>query len=329
MLTPRQNLLETIHGGNPDRFVNQFEALAMMRQTPLAMAFPKPVLGGEPVKDAWGVTKSWPVGTPGAFPVHDAEHVVIKDIEHWRDYVQAPNLDFPEEVWLACAAEAEKIDRNETFATFFYAPGLFEQCHCLMEIQNCLISFYEYPDEMHELIDYITDWEIAYAEKICKYLKPDALFHHDDWGSQISTFISPEMFEEYFVPAYKRLYGYYKAHGVELVVHHSDSYAATLVPHMIDIGIDIWQGTMTSNNIPELIRKYGGKISFMGGVDSAKVDFEGWTPEVVAQEAERACRECGKKYFIPCGSQGGPGSTFPGVYDELSKQIDVMSQKMF
>ena len=27
MLTKRQNLLETIKGGNPDRFVNQYEAL--------------------------------------------------------------------------------------------------------------------------------------------------------------------------------------------------------------------------------------------------------------------------------------------------------------
>ena len=32
------------------------------------------------------------------------------------------------------------------------------------------------------------------AEEICKYLKPDGLFHHDDWGSQTSTFMSPEMF---------------------------------------------------------------------------------------------------------------------------------------
>ena len=27
MLTIRQNLLETIHGGHPDRFVNQYEFL--------------------------------------------------------------------------------------------------------------------------------------------------------------------------------------------------------------------------------------------------------------------------------------------------------------
>ncbi len=137
------------------------------------------------------------------------------------------------------------------------------------------------------------------------------------------------MFEEFFLPAYKKVYGYYKEHGVELIIHHSDSYAATLVPYMIEMGIDIWQGVMNSNNIPELIKKYGGQITFMGGVDSAAVDYEGWTKEVVHKEVERACRECGKHYFIPNASQGLPMSTFPGVYEALSEEIDNMSKVMF
>ena len=182
---------------------------------------------------------------------------------------------------------------------------------------------------MKDLIKYLTDWEISEAEEICKYLKPDGLFHHDDWGSQTSTFISPEMFEEFLYPAYKAIYSCYKENGVELIVHHSDSYAATLVPMMIDMGIDIWQGVMTTNNIPELIKKYGGKISFMGGIDSAKIDFEGWTPEVVEKEVKRACDECGKLYFIPGASQGLAMSTYPGVYEATSEAIDKYSKVVF
>ena len=208
-------------------------------------------------------------------------------------------------------------------------PGIFEQCHYLTEIQNCLMAFYEYPDEMQEIIDEITNFEMELAEEICKYIKPDALFHHDDWGSQISTFLSPAMFREFIKPAYEKVYGYYKAHGVELIVHHSDSYGATLVPDMIDMGIDIWQGVMTSNNIPELIKQYGGKISFMGGVDSATIDYEGWTVDDVAREVDRACRECGKHYFIPGASQGLAVSTYPGVYEETDRQIELASARYF
>ena len=206
---------------------------------------------------------------------------------------------------------------------------MFEQCHYLLEIQNCLMAFYEAPDEMHELIDMITQFELDYAAELCKYMKPEGLFHHDDWGSQISTFLSPEMFREFIKPAYMKIYHYYKDHGVKLIVHHSDSYAATLVPDMIDMGIDVWQGVMRTNDIPTLIKQYGGQITFMGGIDSATVDYEGWTQEEVAKQVRNACESCGTHYFIPCTSQGLPISTYPGVYEAVAKEVDNMSREMF
>ncbi len=329
MLTKRENLMETIHGGHPDRFVNQYEAFALQMVTPYTLTNPAPKLGEENVINAWGVKRSYPVGTPGPFPVHNEESIVCKDITRWKEYVHAPNVVFSDEDWAPFVKNAEAVDRKDQFVTGYVAPGIFEQCHYLMEIQNCLIAFYEEPECMHELIDYITEWELAYAREMCAHMKPDALFHHDDWGSQASTFLSPEMFEEFFLDSYKKVYGYYKSHGVEIIVHHSDSYAATLVPYMIDMGVDIWQGVMRSNNIADLIKQYGGQLSFMGGIDSATVDFEGWTQEVVKEKVEEACREFGTLYYIPCTSQGGPMSTYPGVYEAVCQEIDNMSKVMF
>ena len=328
MLTIRQNLLETIHGGHPDRFVNQYEFLKMV-MNPLGAHNPNPKPGEMNVVNGWGITRSWPAGLPGAFPVHTPEKVVIKDITHWRDYVHAPSLKFAEAEWEPFIAQAEAVDRSQYYVSSFVAPGLFEQCHHLGEIQQTLINLYEEPEHMKDLIKYLVDFELELAEGICSHVKPDALFHHDDWGSQTSTFMSVDMFEEFYLDGYKQIYGYYKDHGVELIVHHSDSYAATLVPDMIEMGIDIWQGVMTTNNIPELIKKYGGKISFMGGIDSAKIDYEGWTKEVVAREVKRACDENGKLYFIPSASQGLAVSTFPGVYEATSEAIAEYSKQVF
>jgi len=86
---------------------------------------------------------------------------------------------------------------------------------------------------------------------------------------------------------------------------------------------------MTSNNIPELIKQYGPQITFMGGIDSATIDYPGWKVEDVEREVDRACRECGKHYFIPGSSQGLAVSTFPGVYEETSRQIALASQRYF
>ncbi|MGI6658208.1 MAG: uroporphyrinogen decarboxylase family protein [Dethiobacteraceae bacterium] len=332
MLTKRQNLLETIKGGKPDRFVNQYEYLAMV-SNPIAARNPRPVQGGPVVVDNWGVARSFPAHVPGPFPIHDDEHKVVKDITKWKDVVKAPSLETKPEDWEPFKEQAAAIDRNEQFVTAMVAPGVFEHLHYLMGMDDALINFLEEPEAMHELIEYITDWEVGLAKTVCEHLKPDALFHHDDWGSQLSSFLSPATFAEFIVPAYKKIYGTWKEHGVEIVVHHSDSYAANLVPYMIEMGIDIWQGCMSTNNIPELIEKYGGQISFMGGIDNGKVDRADWTEEKVAAETERVIREVydkvGNLYFIPNTTVGGPGSTYPGVYDAVSKEIARLNKEIF
>lgn len=328
MLTPKQNLIETIRGGKPDRFVNQYEAIQLLFH-PAMIHGGGASQGQENVVNAWGVTNSWPAGVPGAFPVHTADKIVVKDIEHWQDYVHAPSLDFPQEEWDMFKAQYDAIDGSKAFKAPFVAPGLFEQTHHLCEISNALMYYITNPDEMHDLIAYLTEYELKLAELICSKLHPDAIFHHDDWGSEKSTFMSPAMFEEFFVEPYKQIYGYYHNHGVELVIHHSDSFCETIVPDMIEMGIDIWQGCMESNDLPGLIQKYGGKISFMGGIDNKSVDFTGWTQEDCKKAARRACDRCGNLYFIPCITQGGPGSVYPGTYAALCEEIDRYSEEKF
>lgn len=326
MLTIRQNLKEVMTGGNPDRFVKQYEPFTMIMNTPITRL--KPPIGGEIVNE-WGITVRWPEGQLGAFPVHDQDHKLVKDITKWRDVVKAPDVVKPAESWKPAQETAAAIDRNEKFATVFVAPGIFEHLHYFMGMEDAMMNLYEEPEEMKALIDFLVDWEIKLADEFIKYLKPDALFHHDDWGSQINSFMSPATFEEFLLPAYKKIYGHYKANGVELIVHHSDSYAANLVPFMIEMGMDIWQGVMSTNNTPELIKKYGGKLTFMGDVDSGVIDFPGWTEEIIQREVERACRNCGKHYFIPGASQGLAISSFPGVYEATDAAIDRMTKEMF
>ncbi|NTW71760.1 MAG: uroporphyrinogen decarboxylase [Eubacteriaceae bacterium] len=326
MLTKRQNLVEVMKGGNPDRFVKQYEAFAMMMKSPITRL--KPPIGGE-IKNEWGVTIRWPEGQLGAFPVHDDAHKVLKDVTQWRDFVKAPNLEYPDEAWATFAAEAAAVDRNEQYVTVFVAPGIFEHLHYFMGMEDALMNFYEEPEAMHELINYLVEFEIELAKQFIKHGSPDALFHHDDWGSQINSFVSPATFEEFLLPAYKKIYGFYKENGVELIIHHSDSYGANLVPFMIEMGIDIWQGVMTTNNTPELIKKYGPQITFMGDIDSGVIDFPGWTKENIGKHVERACRNCGKLYFIPGASQGLAISSFPGVYEATDEEIDRMSKEMF
>jgi hypothetical protein len=52
---------------------------------------------------------------------------------------------------------------------------------------------------------------------------------------------------------------------------HSDSYAANLVPSMIKMGIDIWQGCVTTNNVPELVKEIRRADILYGDIDNGVV----------------------------------------------------------
>ena len=329
MLTVRQNLLETIKGGNPDRLVNQYEFMHNIRD-PVMGLVGNPGPGQGTKVNAWGVTYSWEPGWPGQIPVHiPTDLIVIQDMEDWKSYVKRPPVKVDEATWEPFVADAESVDRNDYFVGAMQIPGMFEQAHSQASMEELMCAFYEYPNEVKDLFKWIAEYEMLKADEVIKHVHPDLLFRHDDWGSKISTLMSPEVFEEFILPPTKEICDYWRSNGVELIVHHADCYCATLVPYMIEIGIDIWQGPTQTNDIPNLIEKYGGQISFMGGIESADLDRDDVTDEEIREHTEKIVRECGKKYFIPCLTQGGAFSTFPDVYGRTSAVIDQISADIF
>lgn len=221
------------------------------------------------------------------------------------------------------------VDRKNQFVSTMTAPGIFELCHSFLEIQNCLINFYEYPDEMHDLIKYLCDWEMRVAEDVVAHIHPEMVFHHDDWGSQQSTFLAPSMFEDFFLETYKTIYGYYHDHGVQYVVQHCDSYCATLVDDMIEMGIDVWQGGMSSNDIPSLVEKYKGKIAFMTGFDNAWVDNADWNEETIHEVVFRELDKYSQNSFIPCLTGGGAETSYAPIYDLVGAEVSKYNEQRF
>ena len=328
MLTAKQNMHEVVFNGKPDRYVNQYEAMQLLI-SPAMMLGASAKKGEGQAVNAWGVTYEWPEGTPGGFPVHTPEKIVVKDIEHWADYVKAPSLDVPDQLWEICQGMYAAVDGNKAYKACMIAPGMFEQSHHLCSIDLALEYYMTNPDEMHDLIKYIFDWEMELAIKICDKLHPDMIFHHDDWGSEQNSFMRPSMFEDFFLEPYKQVYGYYHDHGVEMVVHHSDSYAANLVPDMIEMGINVFQGCMRSNNVAELVKQYGDKITVMGDIDNKQVDFTGWTVDDCVKAARLTLDANPLNGYIPCITEGGPGSVYPGTYMELIHAIDNYNCEKF
>ncbi|MBE6465052.1 MAG: uroporphyrinogen decarboxylase [Eggerthellaceae bacterium] len=331
MLTAKENLRQSIlPDGKPDRFSNNYEGMYLMMH-PWIMHSGALLMPGDYGKvNAWGVTMDFPEYVPGAFPVHKPETIVCKDIETWFDYVKAPSLDFPEAEWEVFQQQYEEINATgKAYAAPIYVTGLFEMTHYLCAIDDALVYYLTEEESMKDMIKYLTEFELKVAEGICEHLHPEMLFHHDDWGTENNSFLRPEVFADFFVEPYKEVYGYYKDHGVEFIVHHNDSYSANLVPYMIEMGIDVWQGAMANNDTRGILEQYDHKLAIMGDIDNKFIDFDGWTPEDVKRVAYEHLDGFTPNGYIPCITQGGPGSTFSGTYVELMKYIDQYNTEKF
>ncbi len=328
MLTGKENLRETMKkDGKPDRYVKQYEFLHLLVPDTYYMGNYPFIPGSPDGVDQFGVTWTLPEGQMGAFPLHDDEHRVLKDITQWREILHKPFIPEDPGYWGMLNGIAAQADRENQFVCAVQVQGIFERLHALMGMEDALANFYEEPEEMEELIEFLTECELDFAKTMIEKCHIEAVLHHDDWGATENSFMSPAMFEEFILPAYKKIYGFYKENGI-LVVHHNDGYARNLVPYMIEMGIDIWQGVIPANDMPSLIEEFGGQITFMGEIETRLLDVPGWTPELVKEEVERACRKCGTHCFIPSLTAGMPYTAF-GVGETVDAEIERMSKIMF
>lgn len=330
MLTQRENVLETIKkGGKPDRLANCYTAFRPIAGDPVFQYVRGNRVRGSNSYDRWGTYIAFPEDQPAAVPIVTAENQVIKDIENWKEYVKVPDLRANcSEGWELAKQNKAAIDASEYLSMTVMGTGIFEQLHMLMTFEDSLCNLLIYPDEMHALIEAITEYRLEYMKLIVENLRPDAILSHDDFGSQTSLFMAPDVWREFFKEPYRRLYDYLHANGI-LVIHHADSYCEPIVEDFVEIGIDIWQGVLPTNNIEAITKQLDGRMALMGGIDS--VIDQGETAEAeIRAEVRRACNEYGGlPHFIPSHTYGGPGSIFPHVEPIIFDEIERYNRERF
>jgi hypothetical protein len=253
---------------------------------------------GEAAIDNWGGTLRFLPGDPGWIPIVNEQNKVIKDVTQWRDYVKFPAI--PDLDWSDAKKTIEGIDRETTLVMVPSFRGLFERAHCLMPFEEVLVNMYEEPESMYEFFDAYADWKLQVFEQLIDNLKPDILHSHDDWGSKTSLFFSPQKFRDLLKPHYQRLYDYVKKRGV-LVQHHSDCYIQGIEKEMVDLGIDMWQGALPSNDLLAIRENTQGKMLMLGGIDQGVIDRADATEDEIRGEVRRAIDTyAAGGAFLPC-----------------------------
>ena len=282
-MTPRENAMAILNREQPDYYFDLMDSLQLLPD-PVGMRDHPPQDGLEH-PDSWGTVYVWLPGAPGAHPHVTAENAVVKDIEHWRDQLNVPSLKDLD--WSAAKEVAAKTDRSEKFVGILFGGGLFERSHHLMGMQEALMAYLEYPDEMYEMLGAIKEYKIAYIEEMAKQVHPDIIFYHDDWGSKRNLFLPPDVWREIIKPHQREIAEAIHDNGM-IYMHHADCICQPIVEDMVEIGIDIWQGAIAQNDIVKIQQITKGQLAIVGGIDGPKIDVQGISDDAIRAEVRRA-----------------------------------------
>ena len=204
----------------------------------------------------------------------------------WNDLptllTELPNTDAPG-LFDKAKQIADKAHAEGKYVLMRHWHLMYERIWMFRGMENLMIDYYEYPDEVHALHKAVADTEMKLLQRAIEELKPDGYMFSDDLGTQASLMMSPNTFREFIKPYYKQLWSYTKANGVDNWLHTCGN-VTEIIGDLIECGLDvlhpIQKHTMDWN---EVSLRWKGKIAFWVGMDVQDTLING-TPEDVRRE---------------------------------------------
>ena len=335
-MTPRRIVYDTLEHNNPSRVPRQMWTLPWAEKTypkemeRLRQQFPSD-FGGVPVTLA-ALPKT--VGDPytkGEYVdewgcrftnIHDGvigevkNPLVPAEDEEWEnaDKIHIPYefLSFDIDEVNAGCAETDK------FVMCGCCPRPFEQLQFIRGTENLYMDLMDPPPAMLEFVKKMHQFYCDLMEKWAK-TDVDALNFMDDWGSQRSLLISPELWKKMLFPMYRDYIDIAHSHGKKIFMH-SDGYILDILPILAEAGLDAVNSQIFCMG-PENMAHLKGKITFWG-----EIDRQNLLPHGTEAEVRRAVRQVYENLWDNGGCiaqlEFGPGAkpeNVAAVFDEWNK----------
>lgn len=142
---------------------------------------------------------------------------------------------------------------------------------------------------MDKVLDSLKSMWTHYIDAVGDYIQ--LAYVTDDFGTQKSLMISPQMFRDLIKPRWKELIRHIKSQCDVKVMFHSDGAILPLLDDFIDMGVDILNPVQTSvagiEDTFALKEKYGDRISFHGAIDVQQMLPNATGQELDAEVARR------------------------------------------
>lgn len=255
--------------------------------------------------DHWGVKRlRMELPSGGTYwEVKDFPLAAAGSVEEIRDYPGWPSPDwFDYECVRTQVAEARATGKVVVFmGDRMNRCAQLKPAMYLRGIEQILMDFVLNPGIAECIFSRTVEFYLEYARRTFEAAGPggmDVFMTGDDFGTQNGEIVSPGMWREFLAPGFREFIRLGKKYGFH-VAHHSCGSIKSIIPDMIDCGLDILnplQPDVRDMDRRVLKRLFGENLSFHGSISIQKTLPFG-TPDQVRSEV--------KERFETLGPHGG------------------------
>lgn len=167
--------------------------------------------------------------------------------------------------------------------------NLFEWGTFLRRMDNFLMDLLCEPDQVARMLDQLLERHLATLAKVCDSVGDivDIIRFGDDLGMTSGPFMDVDTYRSLFKPRHKQLCDYVKTHSQMHTFIHSCGSISSLMPALIEAGIEIFNPVQTNARQmePEFLKKeFGQDCTFWGGGVETVGTLNNGTPEQVREQ---------------------------------------------
>lgn len=168
---------------------------------------------------------------------------------------------------------AEKY-RNRTFPLVIggYPIGLYGTLRYLIGPEQVLYAFYDDPKLIRDMVNFLADHIIYVWSGILNHLSVDYAQIWEDMCYRGGPLISPAMFREFLLPAYKKISSFCNDMGINILFVDSDGDITELIPLWLEGGVTgLYPFEVQAGMDVVKVRREFPKLQIMGGIDKMAI----------------------------------------------------------
>jgi uroporphyrinogen decarboxylase len=229
-------------------------------------------------------------GSPGPF----AECEDAAQVDELYEWPNPDYLDFEPVI--------EQLRQCGPFyrASGFWAP-FYHHVMDLFGMEQYMMNMHLNPELVHAVTDRVCSFYHEANERFFDAAGAlmDGYFFGNDFGTQLNLICGPAQFDEFVMPWFRRFTEQAHARDYQVILHSCGS-VHKVIDRLIDAGVECLhplQALAADMDANTLARDFGGRIAFLGGIDTQELLVNG-SPEDVRADVRRVRQILGPNVII-------------------------------